>query len=169
VLLILADRQGWLLTVQPDELARYDGQSFVVVRVIDGDTFEIEAQDPVEQRPMTRVRLWGVNCPEASRPGQPIQEPWAAQATEFTRRLTQAGPVTLRLEPQRVRGVYGRVLAHVTAAEGTNLNEALLLEGLAVADDRWPHDELVRYAAAEMRAKQAGCGLWSPAQPVADE
>lgn len=161
VVLIVADRRGWLLIEQPDEMTRYHGRSFVVVRVIDGDTFEFDAADPLQRRPTTRVRLWGVDCPEAARPGRPDGEPWADEATAFVRSEVSGGPVTLLLESHRVRGSYGRVLAHVDTADGALLNELLLLEGLAEADDRWPHHELARYEQAERKARDAGRGIWS--------
>jgi endonuclease YncB( thermonuclease family) len=67
----------------------------------------------------------------------------------------------LYLDPQRVRDAYVRVLAHVELLDGRSLNEALLEEGLARADDRWAHTRLTRYAQLELAARRAGAGVWT--------
>jgi micrococcal nuclease len=114
----------------------------------------------MHDRPTTRVRLWGVDCPEHGRDGQP-DEPLADEATTLARALAQEEMVTLWLEPHRTRGHYGRVLAHVELPEGRMLNEALLEEGLARAEERWPHGRLTRYAQVEQSARRRGVGRWS--------
>ncbi len=158
VLLVLADRNG-LLTEAGDEVARYDGKTFVVTRVIDGDTLELDVPDGDERT--TRVRLWGVDTPEKARrdPPRPA-EPFAEEATDLTRRLTQGQRVRLTLEPHRVRGNYGRLLAFMELPDGTFLNEALLATGLARADDRWSHRHVKRFESLERDAREAKKGLW---------
>ncbi len=161
IALVIADRQGWLLVEPAGAMGQYHGRTFQVVRIIDGDTIEIEAFDPEEQRPTTRVRLWGINCPETAGQSSPIAEPWADEATKLTAALIENSSVTLRLEPSRLRGRYGRILAHVETADGKLLNELLLEAGLAKADERWPHSALRRYAEAQRRAQDADLGVWS--------
>lgn len=158
LLLLLADRSGLLLETG-DDVARYDGKWFTVVRVVDGDTLDIDAPDGDEAT--TRVRLWGVDTPEMARRDPPRpSEPFAEEAAEFTRRLVEGQKVRLALEPHRQRGDYGRLLAFVELSDGTVLNEALILEGLSRADGRWSHSDLSRYAKLEREAKDAGMGLW---------
>lgn len=159
--LILADRQGWLLVTRRDDYGRYHGRAFTVTSVIDGDTIEIEMPDPVEDRPTTRVRLWGIDCPEVAHPGRPEAEPWGPEAAARTRALALHETVTLHLEPSRLRGHYGRILAHVDLPDARRLNAVLLEEGLAYADDRWAHSELMAYAAAERIARAQQRGVWS--------
>lgn len=160
VLLILADRSGWLL-VAGDDLTKYDGQTFAVVRVIDGDTFDLAIPDGEHRT--TRVRLWGVDTPERAREdlGRPA-EPFADAATDFTADLIGGGSVTLRLEPHRTRGSYGRLLVHaeLQGDDGSTLNERLLLAGLARADDRWSHRWIERYALLELQAQRERRGIW---------
>ncbi|MDY7108162.1 MAG: thermonuclease family protein [Planctomycetota bacterium] len=159
-LLIIADRSGCLLARRGDDMAVYHGMEARVVAVLDGDTIEVDLPDALHDRPTTRVRLCGIDCPEPARPRQPA-EPWAEEATELTLDLTEDATITLWLEPHSTRGVFGRVLAHVELPDGSFLNEALLAAGLAVADDRWPHAKLTRYAQLENTARRQGRGIWS--------
>jgi len=158
--LVFADQRGWLLVRSGNDLGAYHGRIARVVQVIDGDTFDVELPDSLHERSFTRVRLIGVDCPEAAHSGNPA-EPLADNATELTRLLCENGTVTLWLEPSQPRDIFGRVLAHVELPDRKRLNEELLLNGLAKADDRWPHTLLVRYAQAEITARRGKAGLWS--------
>ncbi len=160
IALIVADHSGWLLVRHADDLATYHGVRAQVVRVIDGNTVEIDIPDPREDRPVTRLRLWGVDCPDLAKPGQPA-EPFADEAAATTRSLVDGQVISLRLESHRTRGEYGRLLAHVELPDGSSLNEALLAGGYAEADDRWPHSLLGRYAQLQRTARRQSVGLWS--------
>jgi endonuclease YncB( thermonuclease family) len=159
-LLVAADRCGLLLAPARTERHRYHARTARVVQVIDGDTLEIDRFDPVRRTPTTRVRLWGVDCPEIERPRR-AAEPLADEATRFTIGAVATGPVRLWLEPHRVRGTFGRVLAHVELDDGRCLNELLVDAGLARTDERWSHSRLDVYAAAERSARRTGRGVWA--------
>jgi len=161
-LLSRLDRAGRLLVPRTDDLQAYDGVSARVIRVIDGDTFDVDLPDALNDRSFTRVRLWGLDCPEVETRDHP-GEPWADEATAFTRDLVDDASVTLHLESHRERGTFGRVLAHVEIPNRGSLNLLLLEAGLARADDRWPHRHLERYAAAERDARRDRRGMWGPA------
>ncbi|MBN1844530.1 MAG: thermonuclease family protein [Sedimentisphaerales bacterium] len=203
VLLAVLDRLGLLPgPAARGDRARYDGQSFRVVRVIDGDTLDLDVPDDRQGQPYTRVRLWGVDTPEVSHRssgGQPVDlgesgamnepgEPGEAgelgdtngsggsagqatmyygpQAWEFTRRWTLDRPVTVRLEPQRgSRGRYGRLLAYLYLSDGSMLNEELIRQGYAYADDRFEHIHRERFRELQHAARQARRGLWRAVQP----
>jgi micrococcal nuclease len=160
VLLIMADRSGLLLETGGDE-ARYNGRWCTVVRVVDGDTLELDVPDGDE--PTTRVRLWGVDAPEMARrdPPRPA-EPLAERATDRARALVQGERVHVTVEPHRLRGNYGRLLAFIELPDGRMLNEALIAEGLARADDRWSHRHVNRFAAVQRQARESGLGIWGP-------
>ena len=160
VALIIADQNGLLLVPKIDDLAAYDGIHAKVIRVIDGDTIEIDRPDALSDRPVTRIRLWGLDCPETATPDRPA-EPFAKEATELARSLVADQTVTLRLESHRTRGTFGRVLAHVQLQDGSSFNEAILSAGLAVTDERWPHSLLGRYAQLQRAAKRQSLGIWS--------
>jgi len=108
----------------------------------------------------TRVRLWGVNCPELAHLSN-ADQPWAKQAAEFTRSMIAQRTVTLWLESHQSRDAFSAVLAHVELSDGTSLNAALLEAGLARADDRVPHSTLMRYAQLELAARRGAVGIWS--------
>jgi micrococcal nuclease len=160
--LMIADRQGWLLVRRPDDLAAYHGVRTRVVRVIDGDTFEVDIPDRRHDRPVTRLRLWGVNSPDPAGPDHPA-EPFAAEAARLARSLADGKLVTLYLESHRTRGIFGRVLAHVELPDASSLNEALVAAGCAKVDERWPHSRLDRYAQAQRHARRQGLGMWGTA------
>ena len=158
--LIYADRRGWLLVRDADDLPAYHGRLVQVARVIDGDTIDVNLPDAFNDgEPTTRIRFWGIDAPEMQHFDQ-AEQPLAREATELVQALVDGQQVRLFLEPQRPRDSYGRVLAHVELGEGRSLNEALLEAGLARADDRWPHTRLTRYAQVELAARRAKVGLW---------
>lgn len=160
LVLIALDHAGPGLYVT-DDLRRYDGQTFEVVRVIDGDTLDLRVRDGGEA--FTRIRLWGVDTPEmAARDGSRPAEPYAETASDYTRGLIEGRAVTLHLEPQRERGRYGRLLAYVELPDGTLLNARLIEAGLSPADDRWGHRRMAEFAVLEADAKRRGVGMWEP-------
>jgi len=160
-LLAYVDNKGWLLVPAGDDLDSFDRKSFLVTRVIDGDTIEIAAVDKTDGSFGVRVRLWGIDCPEMPNFGKPA-EPWAAQATAFTTQLCMDQFVTLELEPHRMRDTYDRLLAHVVVSDtNINVSEAILRAGLAHADERWRHDMMELYRRAEADARKKNAGLWS--------
>lgn len=161
IVFVIADRQGWLLVEKSDEWTRYEGHTFNVARIVDGDTIEIEVYDMLERRPTTKVRLWGIDCPEVAHPGYPNADPWGEEATAFMKDILIGSVVTVHLESSRVRDKYDRLLAHLDLPDGRRVNVLLLEAGLAEADDRWPHGELDRYERAERTAKTNDRGLWS--------
>ena len=90
VTLSYLDRHGYFLAPQND-FDYYQNKTAIVVRVIDGDTLDINIPDRLHHTQTTRIRLWGVNCPETAKPpgfhdrrqATPA-EPFANEATEFT-------------------------------------------------------------------------------------
>ena len=164
VAVIYADHRGWLLVPAGDDLSAYHLQSFLVTQVIDGDTVEIAAIDRLSGELTTRVRLWGIDCPEVARHDVPA-EPWADEAAQLMRGLCQGAMITLQLESHRPRDGFDRLLAHVIDARGGNLSEALLRAGLAEADERWRHELMHVYREAERQARQSKAGMWSRETP----
>ncbi|XAL99007.1 thermonuclease family protein [Phycisphaeraceae bacterium D3-23] len=159
LLLIVLDHLGPGLYAT-DDARRYHGKAFEVVRVIDGDTLVIRAPDG--EHTTTTVRVWGVDTPElARRDGSKPDEPLAIEATAYVRSLVADEPVTLRLEPQRMRGGYGRLLAHVELADGTQLGGRLIAAGFSEADDRWSHHLLPAYELLELEARAQEVGRWA--------
>ncbi len=129
------------------------------MRVVDGDTLDIDAADG--PRSTTRIRLWGVDAPERAHNGRPAMH-FSAEATDFARRTLAGRTVHVVLSPKRTRGKYGRLLAYVFQERGGRLfNEVLLETGHAFADLRFNHHYFDRFAVIEKRARAAGRGLWA--------
>lgn len=159
VALALLDHAAGVLPVS-DDWHRYHGQTFEVLRVIDGDTFDLSVPDG--ERATTRVRLWGVNTPEMGKPSKDTPpQPWANEATEFARDLLAGQRVTLYLQEHRLRGGYGRLLAYVRLPDGRFLNAALIENGLSKHDDRWGHDRAETYEQLEQEAREGRRGMWA--------
>ena len=122
--------------------------SYDVTYVVDGDTFRLSNG--------AVVRLIGVDTPEMGDP----PEPWAAQATLFTKEFLGGGKVDLQLDRERI-DLYGRFLAYAYVGDRM-LNEALLQAGLARYRKEFNYQERYkrRFRAAQSAAQAADRGLW---------
>jgi len=127
-----------------------------VVRVIDGDTLEIEGGE--------RVRYIGIDAPETVEPQKPV-ECFGPEASAKNKELVEGQ--TVRLEKDMTdRDKYNRLLRYVYVGENL-INTELVQLGFARA---WAYPPDVKYQneinAAEQTAKKSQSGLWSacPAQ-----
>ena len=90
---------------------RYEGQSATVVKVVDGDTLDIDIADA--EYDTTRIRLWGVDTPETKH-SQWGQMYFGPEASRFAKDLALGKTVKVVLEPdEKPRDKYGRLLAYV--------------------------------------------------------
>jgi endonuclease YncB( thermonuclease family) len=132
--------------------ADHRDEQVMSAHIFDGDTLALDDG--------RRVRLLGINTPEVSHDATP-SEPYADEARALLARL--AGPGTrlyLRLDSQRFDR-YGRLLAHVFAEDGRNLQVQLLAAGyattLVVPPNEWAVD---CYARVEQQARAEPAGIW---------
>ena len=159
-LLILADRSGLFGRLPTPDAETYDGGTFRVTHVVDGDTLDIAADDAVNGGPTTRIRLWGVDTPETVKPNTPVQH-FGPEASAFTKRTCEGGrTVRLELVAGKTRGKYKRLLAYVYTDGGTMLNAELISRGLGYADPRFDHPRQARFAHLQADAMAARRGLW---------
>ncbi len=139
--------------------ARYHDRTFRVARVVDGDTLDIRVPDG--DKPVTRIRLWGVDTPEVGR-GDYAAMHFGLEAGEFAKRTLAGRDVHVVLVPGRTRGKYGRLLAYVFLERGAQMfNEMLLEKGYAYADLRFDHPYYKQFKDIEKRARRGGVGLWA--------
>ena len=160
VALILADRAGLFGRRPLDDRTKYDGASCRVVRVIDGDTLDVDIPDGRFDN--TRIRLWGVDTPELARENRPADH-FGPEAAEFATALANGQRVTLQLEPTaktRDNADYNRLLAYVILPDDRMLNRALIEEGYGYADPRYDHQFAPDFADVQDRARAARRGLW---------
>jgi len=145
------------------DLARYDRGTFVVARVIDGDTVHLDVPD--SEGRVTKVRLLGIDAPEM---GDASRKPmyFAEEATKFATDLALGKRVTVYLdEPAGSRDKYNRLLAYLQLPDGRFLNEELIQGGYAYAHLRFRHSYYSKYKQLEAGARAAKAGLWAGVSP----
>jgi len=144
---------------------RYDDAIATVVYVADGDTFDINMPDG--RRATTRIRLWGVDCPEISHDEGVPDAHFGRESADFVQEHLTGRRVRIALDPNHTpRGKYGRLLAYVYLLDTDEmLNELLIAEGLAYADRRFKHALKHRFVKIEKKAMKDHIGLWEEVKP----
>ena len=132
-----------------------DEETGRVLRVVDGDTIQVEVGGVRE-----KVRYIGVDTPETVKPGSPV-ECFGKRASAANRALVAGERV--RLEPDaEARDRYGRLLAYVyRERDGRFVNAELVRRGYAQPLRIAPnvaHAE--QFAALARTARRRGLGLW---------
>jgi endonuclease YncB( thermonuclease family) len=143
----------WLSAAQAFCPAPAGLTSVTVQRVVDGDTLRLSDG--------RNVRMIGLNTPELGKKGR-SDEPFAVTARKRLEALVATNDGRLGLQPgKESKDRYGRTLAHVYGADGTNLEAQMLAEGLGFLVAVAPNVDLVNcQQAAERSARQAGLGVW---------
>lgn len=131
-------------------LASSTATAQLVERVVDGDTIIV--------RDVGRVRLIGVDTPEAVDPRRPI-EFFGPEASAFTKGLVEGKQVRLEYDRERT-DQYGRTLAYVYLRDGTFVNAELIGQGYGRAYTWFPYKHLDRFRELEREARNARRGLW---------
>ncbi len=142
--------------VAVSDYEQYNDKPFLVVKVIDGDTIDIDVPDGKYDH--TRIRLLGVDTPETKNPRTGVMY-FGPEAFEFTKKSTQDKIVRVFLDAKS-RDKYNRLLAYIQLPDGKFLNEELLSEGFAYADSRFKHSYYHKYMQIQSVAKRAKKGLW---------
>ena len=129
--------------------------NYQVIRIIDGDTVQIEYEDQI-----TSVQLVGVNAPETTaNPNQP-PEPYGEQATAFLQEFLLDKSIYLRFDISK-RDKYNRLLGYVyRASDGIFVNIEIIREGYGRVDTRYPFKHEEMFMSYESHAKAARKGLW---------
>jgi endonuclease YncB( thermonuclease family) len=149
--------------LKTSDVEKYDARSFTVIKVVDGDTLDIDVPDG--QYKTTRIRLLGIDTAE-TRTKEGASDYFGAEAAEFATKLALGKPVVVYLEEGgRTRGKYGRLLAYVKLPDERFLNEVLLSEGYAYADLRFRHGLYNKYKQLEAVARSQKKGLWQEVTP----
>ncbi|MBI4530256.1 MAG: thermonuclease family protein [Candidatus Latescibacteria bacterium] len=139
-----------------------------VVRVIDGDTFEI-----TYRRQKERIRLIGIDTPEskankkaerdAGRSKQDIRTvvSQGKEAVYYVKRLVKPGDtVKIEFDVQQ-KDHYGRLLGYVYLSNGNMLNEEIIGAGYANVMTIPPNVKYQkRLLAAYRKARENQVGLW---------
>ena len=167
------------VSVGPPATTEGERRQATITRVVDGDTVDVRFADGSTDT----VRLLGVDSPELdgrNRPdefegvpdteaGRRCLEGAAHEASAFAERHLGGATVEVVTDPVADRrGDYGRLLAYVLVANGTDFNYRLVDTGNArVYDSTFSRSD--RYYAAEAEAQEARRGLWRCRDPEAAE
>lgn len=159
VILSVLDHAGLFAHPESDQ-SRYNNAVATVIHVADGDTFDIDIPDG--DASVTRIRLWGIDCPEIAHETGRSDGFYGRDAADFVQEHLEGRRIRIALDPNRPsRGKYGRLLAYAFLEDTDEmLNEVLLQEGLAYADRRFDHVFALRFRDLERRAVKARRGLW---------
>ena len=123
---------------------------FLVTRVIDGDTIEIEGGD--------RVRYIGIDTPETKHPSKPVGC-YGKEAEAKNKDLVEGKKVKLERDISET-DKYGRLLRYVYLDE-VMINELLVKGGYAQASSYPPDIKYQdQFNNAEKQAREAERGLW---------
>jgi len=139
------------------DLERYHKRTFRVMKVVDGDTIDIDIGDA--NNSYTRIRLLGIDAPETKSQYTEVKY-FGPEAAEFTAKLALGKQVTVYLDEHSTRGKYGRLLAYVQLSDDRFLNEVLVTEGFAYTDLRFRHSLYRRYEQLLASARRQKKGLW---------
>lgn len=98
-----------------------------VIKVVDGDTIDLEIDLGFDVSITQRVRLYAINAPE-SRTRNKEEKKKGLAAKARLQELCKEGDLTLK---SYGKGKYGRILGELYT-NGSNINNILLSEGHAV-------------------------------------
>jgi micrococcal nuclease len=124
-----------------------------VVGVMDGDTIELKIISPIKTKrggKNLRVRLNHINCPERG-------QAFFTKAKNFTAAACYRKVVKIVHHNQYDR--YGRLLGEVVLPDGSNLNQSLVRNGLAIHYKKYSSSGI--YANIEIEARIKKIGLWA--------
>lgn len=127
-----------------------------VIKVIDGDTFDLRTTDGN----VLRIRLHGIDAPE-------FRQPYGRQSSRFLSDLIDNREVTvLSSKRDHYNRIIGTVLLNLNNNRNVNINETMVLEGQAWWSKLYaPNNSVLRKA--QNYARKNRIGLWNYAEPIA--
>jgi len=143
----------------------YSQEAFLVTKVIDGDTFEIETGE--------KVRLLGIDTPEkwnsskldkdSERSGKDkeVIKKLGALASEYTENMLLNKKVVLIPDSTNSdKDRYGRLLRYAYLEDGTFFNLRIIQDGYAYAYTKYPIIYQTEFLEAQRQAIENSLGLW---------
>jgi len=127
-----------------------------VIRVIDGDTFEIYID-----RKLEKVRMIGINNPESVDPKREI-ECYGMEASDKLKKLIQGKIVRIEQDnTQDDKDKFGRMLRYVFI-DNENINKKMIKEGFAFEYTyKKPYKYQKEFQKEEMFSRENKVGMWS--------
>ena len=132
-------------------------ETFKVIKVIDGDTINVDINGKVET-----LRLIGIDSPETVDPRKPVQC-FGKEASAKAKSLLSDKSVRLEADPtQGERDKYQRLLRYVFLEDGTNFNKLMISEGYAHEYTyNIPYKYQSEFKQAQKEAEENKRGLWA--------
>jgi endonuclease YncB( thermonuclease family) len=127
-----------------------ENQSFRVVKIIDGDTYDILDDNNTQ----TRIRIYGIDAPERGMPYYKVSKNYLGE-------LTKGNKITIEIKD---KDRYGRIVAKGYLPNGDDIGLELIKAGVAWHFKKYSND--MEYAEAEINAKQKKLGLWKEPNPT---
>lgn len=125
-----------------------------VLRIIDGDTFELFSGE--------KVRIVGINAPE-------IKDKYGDESKKYLLSLIQNKYVILENDSiSKDKDVYGRLLRYVYL-DNEDINKKMIRDGFAVAYLKYSFTKNDEYERAEQLAKNENIGVWSDDESIVSE
>ena len=130
---------------------------YPVVKVIDGDTFDVEVDGQTK-----RIRVIGINTPEVVDPRKPV-ECFGKEASEKAKSILLGKKVYLERDPtQGDTDKYGRLLRYVFLEDGADFGLLMIKQGYAYEYTyNIPYKYQNEYKQAQKQAEEAKIGLWA--------
>ncbi len=144
-------------STQEEGLVEFEQTGFKVIKVVDGDTLDVEIDGKIE-----RLRLIGIDTPETVDPRKKVQC-FGREASNKAKELLEGRFVSLESDgTQGERDKYKRLLRYVFLPDGANFNLFMIAEGFA---HEYTYDQPYKYQAefkdAERSARENNKGLWN--------
>ena len=128
---------------------------YEVIRIIDGDTFEIQYKGK-----LTSIQLIGVNAPEPNTTNNRPPEPYSEEATKYLQEFLLDETVYFDYDQSKF-DKNERILAYVyRSSDGVFVNLEIVREGYGEVDRRYPFKYEELFTDYESRAKTDRKGLW---------
>lgn len=141
------------LQVTPSQTPQTTSQTVKVIRVIDGDTIEIEGGQ--------RVRYIGIDTPETVDPRKPVQC-FGKEASSKNKELVEGKQVKLEKDISET-DKYGRLLRYIYVGD-IFVNDYLVRQGYAHASSYPPDIKYQnQFTQAQSEARSNNRGLWGSA------
>jgi micrococcal nuclease len=142
-----------------------NNETYIVVRVVDGDTFLLNTKE--------RVRLIGIDTPEkfyskklerdaerTNKDKATIQK-LGREASDFVKDLVEGKKVTLKTDPySSEKDRYNRLLRYVYLEDGTLVNAKIIESGYANAYTLFKFEKMDEFRKLESEARNNNRGLW---------
>jgi micrococcal nuclease len=153
-------------TVSPKGRA---GDYATVIRVVDGDTFELDTKE--------KVRLLGIDTPEkyeskklekdagASGMDKKTIKKLGQLASEYAKGLVEGKKVRLERDPTNDdKDRYGRLLRYVYLEDETCVNAKIIEDGYAQVYEQFPITKMDEFRKLQREARENNRGLWGPVE-----